>query len=256
MQPQTDEQRGKRACALTASGSTNKAVKRLVGGAAQGSADCRKNWTAALIPRSSGSGTHPTSAECAEAARTAWGGGRHKAAWSAMREQGRSKKGIASLPHVKLALDPTGERRERLDAIVSFAGAGQRPLLFRGLDILTIEWAIGDLPEECRFLLDTQLMFLQREMDLTSQQVDDDEWIRSLTEAQEITADVPEDSVLYDQQAVDPKKKVRPIRTGELLRKCVSRRLLALSEGAITAFTSANHLPESKSRREKWLRND
>ena len=31
-------------------------------------------------------------------------------------------------------------------------------------------------------------------------------WIRSLTEAQEITTDVPEDTVAYDQQAVEPKK--------------------------------------------------
>ena len=45
----------------------------LVGGAAQGSADCRRNWTTALIPRSSGIGTHPTSAQCVEAARIAWG---------------------------------------------------------------------------------------------------------------------------------------------------------------------------------------
>ena len=30
--------------------------------------------------------------------------------------------------------------------------------------------------------------------------------IRSLTESQEITADVPEDSVTYDQHAVDPIK--------------------------------------------------
>ena len=54
-----------------------------------------------------------------------------------MREQGRSKTGIASLPHVKLspvsAPGPTGNRQEHLDAIVSFAGAGQRR---RGLDIL------------------------------------------------------------------------------------------------------------------------
>ena len=59
--PQTDEQRGKRASALIAQG--------LVGGAAQGSADCRRNWTTALIPRSSGMGTHPSGAKCAEAAR-------------------------------------------------------------------------------------------------------------------------------------------------------------------------------------------
>ena len=68
-QPQTNEQRHKRACALTARGSISKAMKGLVGGAAQGSADCRKNWTTALIPRSSGSGTHPTDAECVPRAR-------------------------------------------------------------------------------------------------------------------------------------------------------------------------------------------
>ena len=120
------EQREQRACALTARGSISKAVKGLVGGAAQGSADCRKNWTTALILRSSRNGTHPTSAECAKAARIAWRGGSYKAARSAMREQGRFRTGIASLPHVKLspisAPGPTGEQQEHLDAIVSFAG--------------------------------------------------------------------------------------------------------------------------------------
>ena len=56
-------------------------------------------------------------------------------------------------------------------------------------------------------------MFLKKEKDPTSKQIDGDEWIRSLTEAQEITTDVPEDSVMYDQQHVDP-KKVRPIQVG------------------------------------------
>ena len=45
--------RGKRACALTARGSISRAMKGLVGGAAQGSADCCRNWTTALVPRSS-----------------------------------------------------------------------------------------------------------------------------------------------------------------------------------------------------------
>ena len=214
MQPQTDEQRGKRACALLG----------LVGGVA---ADCRRNWTTALVPRSSGIGTHPSSAECAEAARIAWGGGRYKKARSATREQGRTRTGIASLPHVKLSPmsgpGPTGERQEHLDAIVSFAGARQ---------------ATGDFPEECRFLLDTQLMFLKKEKDPTSKLLDDDDWIRSLTEAQEITADVREDSVM-DHQEVDP-KKVRPIQSnGKFLRKYISRRLLALTEGETAALTTA-----------------
>ena len=50
-QPQTDEQRGKRACALIARGSISKAMKGLVGVAAQCSADCPRNWTTDLIPR-------------------------------------------------------------------------------------------------------------------------------------------------------------------------------------------------------------
>ena len=69
MQPQADEQRGKRACAPTARGSISKAMKGLVGGAAAGSAECRKQWTTALLLRSSGQGTLPLSA---------WSGGRYK----------------------------------------------------------------------------------------------------------------------------------------------------------------------------------
>ena len=74
-------------------------------------------------------------------------------------EGARAQQGIAFLPHIKLApmsaLGPTGERQEHLDATV-FAGAGQRRRLFRGLDILTTKWVTGDLPEECRFLPNTQ----------------------------------------------------------------------------------------------------
>ena len=81
-------------------------------------------------------------------------------------------------------------------------------------------------------------MFLKTEKDSTSKQFDDDEWIRSLTEAEEITVDVPEDTVMYDQQEVDP-KKVQPIQMGKFLRKYVSRRRLAFSEGEIAALTTS-----------------
>ena len=139
-----------------------------------------------------------------------------------MRDEGAGSKQnrYRSLPHVKLspmsAPGPSGERHEHLDSVVSFAGAGQRRRLFRGLDILTILWATGGLPEECRFLLNTQLTFLKKKKDPTTKQFDDDEWIRSLTEAQEVTTDIPEDSVTYDQQDVDP-KKVRPIQMERVL---------------------------------------
>ena len=243
VQPHTDEQRGKRECALRARSSISKAMKGLVGGAAEGSVDCRTNWNTALIPRGSGIGTHPTSAERRGGANRL-ARKRYKLGRSAMREQGRSKTGTASLPHVKLspvsALVLLANGRNTLDAIVSFAGAGLRRRLFHGLDILTIKCAAGD-PEECRFLLNAQLMFLKKEKDPTSKEFDDDEWIRSLAGAQEVTTDVPEDSVTYGQQHVDP-KKVRPIQMGEFLRKYVSRRLLALSEAEIAALTSMRQI--------------
>ena len=48
-------------------------------------------------------------------------------------------------------LGPTGERQEHVDAVVAFACDGQRTRMFRVLDVLTVKWATGDLPEECRF---------------------------------------------------------------------------------------------------------
>ena len=55
-------------------------------------------------------------------------------------------------------------------------------------------------------------MSLKKEKDPTSKQFDDDEWILSLTETQEVATDVPEDRVEYDQQEVDPEKKSGPSR--------------------------------------------
>ena len=116
MQPQTDEQRGKRAFALTARGSINKAMKGLVGSAAQGSADCRRNAELGHSNSSHRCKVRRGGANCLERRAIQTGAQR------AVREQGRSKTGIASLLHVS-APGPTGERQGNLDAIVSFAGA-------------------------------------------------------------------------------------------------------------------------------------
>ena len=72
MRPQTEELRRKRACALTARGSISKAMKGLVEGAAAGTAEHRKQWTASLTPQSSGRGTHATETERTQVARAAW----------------------------------------------------------------------------------------------------------------------------------------------------------------------------------------
>ena len=73
-----------------------------------------------------------------------------------------------------------------------------------------MKWATGDLQEKCQFLLNTQLTFFKKEEDPTSMQFDDDERIRLLAEAQDVTTDIPEDSVTYGQQAADhPKSSAR-----------------------------------------------
>ena len=56
-------------------------------------------------------------------------------------------------------------------------------------------------------------MFLTKETP-TTKLIDDDEWIRPLTEAQTGTSDFPEDRVTHDLGEVDLKKKgsTRPVR--------------------------------------------
>ena len=127
---------------------------------------------------------------------------------------------------------------EHLVAIIAFAGAGQRRRLFRILDILTVKRATGDILEQCRFLINTQFMFPKKEKDSTTKIFDDDGWIRSLTEARAVTAEILEERITNGQSEVDPKKNpTHP--DGEVPAKCVSRRLQALSEGEIAALTAA-----------------
>ena len=51
-----------------------------------------------------------------------------------------------------------------------------------------------------------------------------------------LSTDIPESSVVHEQDETDPKKD-RPISRGEFLRKYASLRLLALNEGEIAALT-------------------
>ena len=51
----------------------------------------------------------------------------------------------------------------------------------RVLDIRTVKWATDDLPEQCRFLLDTQLMLLKKEKEPATKMFDDEERTRTLT---------------------------------------------------------------------------
>ena len=52
---------------------------------------------------------------------------------------------------------------------------------------ISLQVTAGDLAEECRFFLDTQLMFLKKAKEPTSRIFDDDTWIQSLTQAEATT---------------------------------------------------------------------
>ena len=125
-----------------------------------------------------------------------------------LENKGAAKRGIASLPHVKLAPECSATHVWNVKNIRTQSSPSL--LLGRGgvcFEVLTFSQLSGR-QQTCPESADSssQLMFLTKEKDPTTKFFDDDERIRSLTEAHEITADVPEDSVMYDQQAVDPKR--------------------------------------------------
>ena len=109
-----------------------------------------------MIPRSAREAAAlASSADIQLAERLAWGEGDVRQAKSAMREANKQREGKAMLPQVRIALmcaaGPSGERQEHLDDIVKFAGVSQRRRLFKAIDDLTIKWAIGSLPDQCRW---------------------------------------------------------------------------------------------------------
>ena len=252
-QVDTDEGRGRRARVRTALNQGSKAMKGLVGGVASADAATREMWAKSLIPRSAkGDGALTSSEERRQSVALAWGEGNFRQAMAAMKESQRQNNGLASLPQVRLAplcaTGPSGERQEHIDDIVKFAGVCHRRRLFRAIDNLTVRWGIGCLPEECRWLLNTQAMFLRKTREPQCKQFDDAEWLEALggAEGEDIEhLDVPESAVsdVATQAAASVASggpaQVRPIQMGEFMRKYISRRLLAVNEGRVSRIMSA-----------------
>ena len=94
--------------------------------------------------------------------------------------------------------------------------------MFGVLQVLTVKWATGDLPEECQFFLNTQLMFFcKNEKEPATLLFDDNELIRSLTEAETITAVIPSGS---------PKSATHPDGKNSFQKKCQDSSLLSVKE--------------------------
>ena len=92
----------------------------------------------------------------------------------------RNKIGRGELPMLPrlpaTAPGPSGERQEHLDDILKSCGPAVEERLMRALDQLTVRWAVGTLPDACRWLLDTQLLFLRKDTDTENKDFDDEQW--------------------------------------------------------------------------------
>ena len=98
------------------------------------------------------------------------------------------------------------------------------------------------MPTTCRWLLNTQVLFLKKSRDLPSKEFDDNEWLDSLLSGAESCVGESEVVAVGDEMDVDEtrveepherKTEVRLIQMGEFLRKWVSKRLLRLHGGDI-----------------------
>ena len=78
---------------------------------------------------------------------------------------------------------PTGERQEHLDDCLEGAGVSHRRRLTRCLDDLTVAWATNTLPPTCRWLLNTQAIFLVKDKEPTCKYSDDEAWLQCVPEA-------------------------------------------------------------------------
>eukprot|EP00971_Amphidinium_carterae_P263010 5218179-Amphidinium_carterae.1 len=118
-----------------------------------------------------------------------------------------------------------------LDDCLEVASFAIRRRFHRALDKLTALWATGNLPPTCAWMLDTQLLWLQKGSDLANRWNDDDAWLQVLDKAETWQLDVP-DAVARPAPSGPPglpaPKKVRPIQMGEFMRKFVAKRLHVL----------------------------
>jgi hypothetical protein len=179
---------------------------------------------------------------------------------------------VPSFPALS-APGPTGERAEHLRECTECRHVGAKRRFYRALDLLTVKAARGALPSSAKWLLNTALVFLKKG-DGDEAADDDQEWLwqfqadtdrddaGSAASDSLLTEDVIERETAVstrrssddqspmdvgppsddsppssNQERTETSKKplVRPIQMGELLRKTVSKRILAAARGGVDA---------------------
>ena len=87
-----------------------------------------------------------------------------------------------------------------MDDILRSCGPAVRRRLMRALDELTVRWAAGTLPDACRWLLNSQLLFLRKDTDGKNKDFDDERWT---LEELSWDADVPEAATIVQEDIDD-----------------------------------------------------
>ena len=125
LRPQTAEQRGKRACALTARGINQRSHEGTRGWSSSGLGRTQNALDYSFDFRSSGRGAHPTGTERTPAARATLFGGRHKGSPQCFERARAQQDRHRVAPPCQIGTHEyprTLERHEHLDAIIAFAG--------------------------------------------------------------------------------------------------------------------------------------
>jgi len=144
------------------------------------------SWAAALIPQSE----RPPHTQAHQEAERAWALANHAHGTSdatmyrflaVQRDEGQIPLiPMPSFPALN-APGPTGERPEHLKECLASRHFGVRRRLYKSFDILTVRAARGVLPGCARWLLNTQLVFLQKGPDDTARDEDCD-WLWRFTD--------------------------------------------------------------------------
>ena len=111
----------------------------------------------------------------------------------------------------------------------------------RALDELTVRWATGTLPDACRWLLDTQLLFLKKDTANKNKDFDDEQWT---LEEHPWDADFPEAATLLHEDADAEMKEVDEGKPGQGAREAEGKaQMLSVQREAADASA-----PEAKVR--------
>ncbi len=231
-----------------------KAIQGFVSSGVDPTPEQRVAWAELFLPE--GSAEQMADARelrCAQSC--AWGKGDAKAAKRDMLQWCKDIRDEKSLPWASFPScvqpGPTGDTYEHLLDCLACSEFGPRKRLRKALEQLTVLWMVGGLPDSARWMLDTYLFWASKEKQGVDLEDEDSAWLIEADAASEEPSDCPPTN--EPGNAGDPptaamsdetsggreRPKVRPIQMGEMLRKFVCKRGLALERTEVLQLMTA-----------------